>query len=1722
MIPARQGRAGFGLRLEHGLGRLVLGPRRVADLLTVDDLQVGIDEVPSRLDMTAGVDRFRHHRGRLEQLRVHIEDHDLGRALRAAASDTPLVDLEVRATDGDVVVLGSIAGPPSAPFVARARLEPAGIGRERSLLFSFYELRVFGPARLSGPQLASTLLEAFGLAERQVGPTVAAFDPVDLLLREVCAELGWKQPRRGDARISAVGATAGRVHFEAARQVDAGIGPRGLGSALHVESSARARAFLADYEAKSLYASIEALVAEGQIEAAVAAYERQLEIHPGNPFVVSRLLQLMVSRPETLAEAGALARDQLSRHPDDREALCAMAVVAAVRGQPDVAAEGFERLARTAAARDDAIEAAQAWCAVAALVGETQPTRAVEALESALALRRRLPGALRALADLHAGRGDWAASLRVRERLLAGESEPAERARLLVELGSAALEHADDADAARAWFERAIEAVPDEVAALRGLAEAQTRLGHALSAVRTLDRAAQLLRDRGAQGEAANVMVRLGDLWRESGDGDPATAGLRYRQALMLSPGHPRALLGLAECAVAEGEPVRARGHLEELLRLAGDDARGVDRAEVCLRLGHLLADALGDPLLAVAYFQKALAAGGPAADEAVAELERIHAEAERWDDLARVLALAAERAGTVERRGVLLTRLASVVRAHLGDPVRAERILGEASLCRPGDLEVLRARADLHRATGDREALVIRLAELAEELREASELAAVYSEQGDLLRVHLNRTDDAIEAYTLALGCDPDARPALEGLADIYRERELHAELATLLERLARVLEGPSAGAVWLELGHLQNVSLNRPRAARESLEQAVDALDDDLDATRALADLLFQTGDAAAALPRYEALWVRYEDEGYDEPPAVFLMRLAAVYDRLRRTGEALDCLSQAAALDPDRVEVFEQAQDVLLREGDVAAIVDFFRVGFERASRPEVRAFLSRRAGRLAWRELRRPEEAATLLDAALEIEPDEEARRMRLEVATAMADWPRVAQLLRAELEDAEPAARPGLLTNLAKLAHQHLDRPEEARQLAEAALAESPDYAPALALLEEVVGVLEPEPQPEREPEAAAPPGREPEPAPARVELHSEPPATAPPLSMPPEEESLPELEDEPPASITPDLTPGPEDELIRLEASLEAAPPERKAARMLAIAEHIRDAMADPEGAKPVFRAVLEVAVPGDEAWTEAMEALEDLHAVAEEWDSLIGLYDLRIESGVGDPSETELLKASMLRAAGRLDEAIEAAERAQGRDERALDLWVHLLVEVGREAEAAEHLLEDVERLAAEDRAAREWRAAELLADSAPGRALRLMQRAAETLEDPVLRESWLALARTTGVPEALVAALEAQADALPVDGVEGVRRSGLLFEAAQHAADLTDVRRLLERALLAWPENIDAMTALAELLERLDDRPALAAALGRQVHAALPGPHRGDLAIRVAEIYVDEGLPAEARPYLEIATEDRPHDPLVEALRDALEDLAPAALGPDTEVELQVVRPRESSGPDPMSDPEDVAGGPVVPVTETTPLPPVPTPSLGLALQAVEGASEGARRVELNRIRQKLDALVENAATDAERAGLLSVRGELWRARLGHVERARADLELAVRLVPDSPEALISLGFIAMDRGDPETAARHLQDALSAQESVLGRLPAQKARTAFSVLERALDRLGQGPELTARAAAILAARPDCVPAVLALKGRATEEAFAARRDAALAELERRGRPIPSELREV
>ena len=145
--------------------------------------------------------------------------------------------------------------------------------------------------------------------------------------------------------------------------------------------------------------------------------------------------------------------------------------------------------------------------------------------------------------------------------------------------------------------------------------------------------------------------------------------------------------------------------------------------------------------------------------------------------------------------------------------------------------------------------------------------------------------------------------------------------------------------------------------------------------------------------------------------------------------------------------------------------------------------------------------------------------------------------------------------------------------------------------------------------------------------------------------------------------------------------------------------------------------------------------------------------------------------------------------------------------------------------------------------------------------------------------------------------------------------------------------------------------------------------------------------------------------------------------------------------------------------------------------------------RPVDLDRMRALVERRLERSGGDDERAGLLALRGELWRARLGHIENARADFDAALALAPAEARAHFGTAALAADRGEAGVAVEHFASALAGRP----RLTHDEAARAFEGLRRTLDKAGRADALAAICGQVLDVHPATRPVLEALDAALT-----------------------------
>ncbi|MDQ1524822.1 MAG: hypothetical protein QOE47_2746, partial [Pyrinomonadaceae bacterium] len=288
-------------------------------------------------------------------------------------------------------------------------------------------------------------------------------------------------------------------------------------------------------------------------------------------------------------------------------------------------------------------------------------TRSPITLRSKRFLRRLSPALLACLASAAGGVRATAGNVRASVPV-AVQAATGQRADALVAAGVAALER-DDAAAAKASFERALEMDRRNVAAHTYLGVLADRAGqlaeaeqHFAAAAVNAPLSAQARNNHGA------ILLRLGRTQQ---------AAAQFEISLKLAPDQPSALVNLAQILFAAGTPeqlARARALFERARRIAPDASVARSLVVVALRLNDAAAakeyyrdyKSLNAPADAAdaneaasahAALGAALLAAG-LSDEAVAELEAAHALAPSETDVILQLARAQLARGDVAAAG--------------------------------------------------------------------------------------------------------------------------------------------------------------------------------------------------------------------------------------------------------------------------------------------------------------------------------------------------------------------------------------------------------------------------------------------------------------------------------------------------------------------------------------------------------------------------------------------------------------------------------------------------------------------------------------------------------------------------------------------------------------------------------------------------------------------------------------------------------------------------------------------------------------------------------------------------------------------------------------------------------------------------------------------------------------------------------------------------------------
>ncbi len=522
--------------------------------------------------------------------------------------------------------------------------------------------------------------------------------------------------------------------------------------------------------------------AQKRADAAAAAFEKVLELEPGNRPAYAQLRELHAAAGQwrDLARVCDLFAPQVA---DPAEKLAILKEVAGVHerrlGQKEMSF--------------------LAWCrALAEAPGD----------EEALAEAERLARETEADEELSA----------VLEQV-AEDARGMVRARLLLHLGALRDGALDDAEGAESAFRRALEADPASPEALDALAGLFKRRGRVRDLVIALE---QKLEAAAGLDEKKALLLEVSRRYDEDlHDVDEAVAALR--RILELDGGDPQAMAALAALYRREHRWGELAAVLARARDLAPDDEA---RKAWQLQIAALYENEIGDDEAAVEGYRTVLGLDDRHR-EALAGLERLYTKLDRFAELNRVYQRQVQLSGDPAEQVRILAKSAAIFEEKMQDPARAvgqyEAILGLDG----GNLGAVKGLSRLYRDQGEFEKLLAIMEHHLSLVTDRREQVALMVATGEVWWKELSRVDRAEQIFGQALALDPESREATSALGRLY-ERSGNWNLALdMLRREAR-LAGASRDAVdlYVRIGTIDEDMLQDSAAAKEAYGKAL-ALD-------------------------------------------------------------------------------------------------------------------------------------------------------------------------------------------------------------------------------------------------------------------------------------------------------------------------------------------------------------------------------------------------------------------------------------------------------------------------------------------------------------------------------------------------------------------------------------------------------------------------------------------------------------------------------------------------------------------------------------------------------------------------------------------------------------------------------------------------------------------------------------------------------------------------------
>lgn len=686
--------------------------------------------------------------------------------------------------------------------------------------------------------------------------------------------------------------------------------------------------------------------------------------------------------------------------------------------------------------------------------------RAVGYWRRVLDVRGEDAEALNALGDLLARQENWRDVVDILEREVTAVDENEKKIAILYDLGRVWREKIGrDKNAVESW-QRIFEIEPDNVFALRGIAEVHRAHNDMHALVSTLQQMVEVPPSSRlfSNTERAQVWLELAHLYAEVLQ-QPMDAMEAFRAALELDSNRPDALRSLADVLEKEARWEEAVEALQQLRALQEAHNQAEQLYMTLGKLGDIYGEHLDSPDAAAEAYAYQLRLN-PAEAQPFEKLESVYRAHGKWDALIEAYLQRAEQVQDASERIELIRRIARIYEQELDEPEKAFEALQLAWSEDYTDRKTADDLERLARVTQQWNGLLSSANEALAQLQDPELKIAICLNCARWYGQELGHPEYSIPYYEQILSLDPNNVPAIRQIADLYRVTQQWSSLAQTLGRLVEIARDPATQAsTYVEMGELAEGQLGVPERAEGYYARALELDNSSIPAMEGL-EAIYRSSHqyrpwVDVLKRKIEVLDAQPGRENERDQAALKLGQL--LFEHLDQPHEALQYFQKVAEADPSSLAALKGLATLQTRLQKWPELRESLerQLDLDLTDRERVDALM--RLATLWEEEFLKPDRAGERLETLLTIDPQNMAAYERLEgIYTKLQKWTDLVDIYERHASQAsEKAERVRAFQAAADIYARELSDAERAVEMYRQALVWDPAQVDVLRSLAEL-------------------------------------------------------------------------------------------------------------------------------------------------------------------------------------------------------------------------------------------------------------------------------------------------------------------------------------------------------------------------------------------------------------------------------------------------------------------------------------------------------------------------------------------------------------------------------------------------------------------------------------------------------------------------------------------